>query len=102
MPGAITVAATIVALHAVSTLYLPSKLSRASELYGAIGTTVVTLGWFFFLGRAIGLGMVIDAEVYERFGGISEFFFSVPVIRFARRSKHIRAFFGLDEGNQPP
>ena len=32
--------------------------ARRRELYGAIGTTIVTLGWFFFLGRAMVLGDV--------------------------------------------
>ena len=49
----------------------PGQLGRASQLYGAIGTTIVTLGWFFFLGRAMILGMSLDAVIYERFGSIS-------------------------------
>jgi uncharacterized BrkB/YihY/UPF0761 family membrane protein len=97
LPGAIIVSLTIVGLHAISELYLPDKLSRASQLYGALGTTVVTLGWFFFIGRAISIGMIVDAEIYERFGGISEFFFSLPVIRLVRKSKRIRAFFRLED-----
>ena len=48
LPGARLVGLTLVGMQAVSQLYLPDRLSRASELYGAIGTTIVTLGWFFF------------------------------------------------------
>ena len=48
-------------MQAVSQLYLPDKFSRASQLYGAIGITVVTLGWFFIAGRVIMLAMVLNA-----------------------------------------
>ena len=65
LPGAVLVGATLAGMQAVSQLYLPDKLGRASQLYGAIGTTIVTLGWFFFLGRAMILGMSLDAVIYE-------------------------------------
>ena len=77
LPGAVLVGATLVVMQAISQLYLPDRLDRASQLYGAIGTTIVTLGWFFFLGRAIVLGMAVDAVIYERFGSISQFVFSL-------------------------
>ena len=79
LPGAVLVAATLVGMQAISQLYLPNQLGQASQLYGAIGTTVVTLGWFFFVGRAMVLGMSLDAVIYERFGSISQFVFSLPV-----------------------
>ena len=53
LPGSLLVALTITVMHAVSEFYLPDRLDRASQLYGAFGTTVVTLGWFFILGRAV-------------------------------------------------
>ncbi len=84
-------------MQAISQLYLPGRLGRASELYGAIGTTVVTLGWFFFLGRAIVIAMAVDAVIYERFGSISQFVFGLPVIRILpRKSALLRRFFDLD------
>ena len=52
LPGAVLMGATLAAMQAISQLYLPDRFGRASALYGAIGTTVVTLGWFFFIGRA--------------------------------------------------
>jgi uncharacterized BrkB/YihY/UPF0761 family membrane protein len=98
LPGAVIVAATLAGMQAVSQLYLPNKLDRASQLYGAIGTTIVTLGWFFFLGRAMVLGMSLDAVIYERFGSISQFVFSLPVVRvLPRKSQWIREFFDLRE-----
>ena len=81
LPGAAIVAVTIASMQAVSQLYLPNKMSHASQLYGAIGTTIVTLGWFFIFGRAIVFGMVMNAVIYERFGSISQAFLSLPVVR---------------------
>lgn len=97
IPGALLVAATITSMQAISEFYLPSKLSHASELYGAIGTTVVTLGWFFFLGRGISIAMQLNAVLYERYGSVSTVVFSLPVLRtLPRRSERIRAFFDLE------
>jgi len=98
LPGAVLVAATLVAMQAVSQLYLPNQLGHASQLYGAIGTTVVTLGWFFFVGRAMVVGMSLDAVIYERFGSISQFVFSLPGVRvLPRKSQWIRNFFDLQQ-----
>jgi membrane protein len=99
LPGAALFGVTLAAMQAVSQLYLPNKLSRASELYGAIGTTIVTLGWFFILGRAIVLAMVLDAVIHERFGSISQVVFSLPLMRILpRKSAWVRRFFDLDDG----
>jgi uncharacterized BrkB/YihY/UPF0761 family membrane protein len=97
LPGSALVGLTIAGMQAVSQLYLPSHLGRASQLYGAIGATIVTLGWFFFAGRAIVLGMAVNAVVHERFGSISQVFFALPVVRILpRRSAWIRRFFDLE------
>jgi membrane protein len=96
LPGSALVGLTITGMQAISQLYLPSHMGRASQLYGAIGATIVTLGWFFFAGRAIVLGMAVNAAVYERFGSISQVVFALPVIRvLPRRSAWIRRFFDL-------
>ena len=97
LPGAVFVGITLAGMQAVSQLYLPSRLSRASELYGAIGTTIVTLGWFFILGRAMVLAMVLNAVIHERFGSISRVVFSLPVMRILpRKSAWVRRFFDLE------
>ena len=81
----------------------PDRFDRASELYGAIGTTIVTLGWFFILGRAIVLAMAINAVIYERFGSISQFVFSLPVLRaLPRRFEWFRRFFQLAAVTRAP
>jgi uncharacterized BrkB/YihY/UPF0761 family membrane protein len=103
LPGAVLVALTVTVMQAVSQLYLPDRIGRASEIYGAIGATVVTLGWFFILGRVIVLGMCVNAVIFERFGGIAQFVFSLPVLRsIAKRSATIRRYFGLDESHPAP
>jgi uncharacterized BrkB/YihY/UPF0761 family membrane protein len=96
LPGSLLVALTITVMHAISEFYLPDRLSRASQLYGAIGTTIVTLGWFFILGRGIVLAMELNAAIYERYGSISQVVFSLPLFRvLARKSGRVRRFFGL-------
>ncbi len=98
LPGAVLVAVVLTGLQAVSQLYLPDRFSRASELYGAIGVTIVTLGWFFIAGRAMVFGMVLDAVVFERFGSISDLIFGLPVVRILpRKSAWIRRYFDLDD-----
>jgi uncharacterized BrkB/YihY/UPF0761 family membrane protein len=79
-----------------SEFYLPGRIDRASQLYGAIGATIVTLGWFFILGRGIVLAMELNAAIYERYGSISRVVFSLPFFRvLARKSARVRRFFGL-------
>jgi uncharacterized BrkB/YihY/UPF0761 family membrane protein len=101
LPGSALMGFTITAMQSISQFYLPSHLARAGELYGTIGATVVTLGWFFILGRAVTLAMVLNAVVYERYGSISTWAFSLPLLRvLARRSAWLRQFFDLDA--RPP
>jgi uncharacterized BrkB/YihY/UPF0761 family membrane protein len=103
LPGAFLVAVVVVTLQAVSQLYLPGRFDRASELYGAVGVSIVVLGWFFFLGRTIVLAMVVDVAVYDRFGSVSQLFFGLPMVRaLPRRFGWIRRTFALDEPTQLP
>jgi uncharacterized BrkB/YihY/UPF0761 family membrane protein len=98
LPGAAVVGVTLAGLHAVSQFYLPDRFDRASELYGAIGATLVTLGWFFIAGRALVLAMVLDAVVFERFGSVTGFVFGLPVLRLVPRHwAWFRRYFDLDE-----
>jgi uncharacterized BrkB/YihY/UPF0761 family membrane protein len=97
LPGALLVALTITLMHAVAELYVPAHLSRASELYGGVGATIVTLGWFFILGRSIIIAMTLNAVLYERFGSMSTLVFSVPGVRMLpRHSARLRRLFDLD------
>jgi uncharacterized BrkB/YihY/UPF0761 family membrane protein len=97
LPGALVVGLVLAGMQAISQLYLADQIGRASALYGALAVTTVSLGWFFFLGRAIVFGMSLDAVVYERFGSISTFVFGLPLVRILpRRSAWIRRFFDLE------
>jgi len=101
LPGALLMATTLAVMQLVSQLYLPGRFSRASQLYGAIGTTIVVLGWFFIIGRAIVLALTVDAVIHERFGTITRFVFSLPVIRIIpRHSAHTRRWFRLPEADE--
>jgi uncharacterized BrkB/YihY/UPF0761 family membrane protein len=98
LPGALLVAFVIAAMHAVSELYLPGRFEQASTLYGTVGATVVTLGWFFILGRSIVLALILDAVLYEQIGSVSKFVFALPVVRILpRRSERLRRYFALDD-----
>ena len=101
VPGAVIFAAVLTGMQAVSQIYLPGKFSHASELYGAIGITIVTLGWFFILGRAMMFSLSVDAVIYERFGSISQFVFSLPLLRIIpRKSPRLRKLFGLEKPDE--
>ena len=98
LPGAMAVAVTLAGLQAFSQLYLPARFSRASEVYGALGVIIVTLGWFFIIGRVIVLSFTLNATVYERFGSVSTLVFSLPLLRaLPRRWPRLAAFFELDQ-----
>jgi len=103
LPGAALIGLTITGLQAVSQLYLPDRFSRASELYGAIGATVVTLGWFFIAGRAMVLANALNAAIYERFGSITSFVFGLPLLRAVpRKWPWLRRHFDLPEPQPDP
>jgi len=58
---------------------------------------VVTLGWFFILGRLLVLSMTINAVVYERIGSVSIFIFGLPLVRaLPRRWPWVAHLIGLD------
>jgi uncharacterized BrkB/YihY/UPF0761 family membrane protein len=98
LPGAAFVAVEFVGLQAVSQLYLPGQFADASSLYGGIGVAVVTLGWFFFVGRGLAFAFSLNAALFERLGSVSGLVFPLPVLRqLPRRSAWIREFFGIDE-----
>jgi uncharacterized BrkB/YihY/UPF0761 family membrane protein len=103
LPGAALVGLTVTGLQAFSQLYLPDRFSRASELYGAIGATVVTLGWFFIAGRAMVLANALNAAIYERFGSITSFVFGLPLLRAVpRKWPWLRRRFDLPEPQPDP
>ena len=98
LPGVVLFSVTLAGMEAVTQLYLPSRFDHASALYGSIGVTVVTLGWFFILGRILVLSMTINAVVYERIGSVSIFIFGLPLVRaLPRRWPWVAHLIGLDQ-----
>jgi uncharacterized BrkB/YihY/UPF0761 family membrane protein len=81
LPGAVLVGAGLAVMQGIVQFYIPDRLSHASQLYGSIGVTIVTLGWFFLIGRLMVASFVLNAVVWERFGSLSELIFRLPVLR---------------------
>ena len=98
LPGAALVAFVIIAMQAVSQLYIPNRISEASDLYGGIGVAVVALGWLFLIGRTLSFAFSVNAALFDRFGSLSQGIFSLPVLRLVpQKSTALRTYFGLDE-----
>jgi uncharacterized BrkB/YihY/UPF0761 family membrane protein len=97
IPGAVFASFVVHGMQAVSQLYLPSRFSDASELYGGIGVAVVALGWLFIIGRGIAFSFAVNAALFDRFGSLSQGMFALPLLRaLPRRSEFIRHHFSLD------
>jgi hypothetical protein len=91
LPGAVVMGVILAVLQAVSELYLPDRFHRASQLYGAIGTTLVILGWFFVLGRSCVLSIELNAAIHQLYGSISRLIFALPLVRrLPERSPRLR------------
>jgi uncharacterized BrkB/YihY/UPF0761 family membrane protein len=96
IPGALVTSAALTGMQAISVLYLPGAIERSSELYGAIGITLATLGWFFILGRTISFSFSLNAVIFERVGSLSELIFSLPGVRWIpRRYNSVARYFDL-------
>ena len=100
LPGAALTAVVLASMQAVSQLYLPSRFERASALYGAIGSAVVVLGWFFIMGRVMILSMELNAVVYERNGTVTEAVFDLPGLRQLARWSWVRRVVGLSDDRE--
>lgn len=65
-PGALVIAIGMEGLHLVAVLYLPGKLARASQLYGALGVAASVLVWLALIARLIVLAQVLNAVLADR------------------------------------
>lgn len=61
LPGALTVGIGITALKTVSTVYLPHKIQRASEMYGTMGVAGAILLWLFIIGQLLVCAALLNA-----------------------------------------
>src|SRR5262249_54032003 len=64
LPGAVLVGGALAGLQWFTQFYASDKISHASELYGGIGVTIVTLGWFFIIGRLFVVSFVLNAVMF--------------------------------------
>ena len=49
------------ALNTVSTVYLPNKIQRASEMYGTLGIAGTILLWLFIIGQLLVCATLLNA-----------------------------------------
>jgi uncharacterized BrkB/YihY/UPF0761 family membrane protein len=97
LPGATLVGLTIALLQWFTQFYLPDRISESSAVYGAFGIAVVSLGWFFILGRTLTVATTANAVIFERFGSIAEFVFGLPLVRAVpRKFPSVARFFDLE------
>jgi uncharacterized BrkB/YihY/UPF0761 family membrane protein len=103
IPGAVLAGVVMAAVQAFTQLYLPDKISHASDLFGGFGVAVVTLGSFFLVGRVLVATSLVNAVVWERFGSVAGFVLGLPgVRRLARRMPFVVRFFDLDPTTLAP
>jgi uncharacterized BrkB/YihY/UPF0761 family membrane protein len=96
LPGAILVALTLTGMQAISILYVPAQIQRASTTYGAIGIAIATLSWFFIIGRVIAFSFSVNAIMFEQVGSMSKVVFSLPVLRLLpQRNTSFAKYFDL-------
>jgi uncharacterized BrkB/YihY/UPF0761 family membrane protein len=96
LPGAVLVGATLAVLQGFTQFYISNRMAHASDLYGSIGIIVVTLGWFFIIGRLFVTSFVLNAVIFERFGSLTQLVFALPgVRRVPGRYPAIARWFGL-------
>jgi uncharacterized BrkB/YihY/UPF0761 family membrane protein len=69
LPGAAVGAAGVLALQLVGSYWLPGKVSAASGTYGALGVALAVLTYLFLVGLLVWVVVLVDAVVWDRFGG---------------------------------
>ena len=53
-------------LHLVTTFWAANVITHYNSAYGALGTSVALLLWFYVLGRLIVAGAMLNAARWER------------------------------------
>jgi uncharacterized BrkB/YihY/UPF0761 family membrane protein len=102
LPGAVLAGSSVAGLQALTQLYVVQRLGGASELYGAMGSAVVLVGWLFVFGRVVMFSVVLNAVMHERYGSVSQLVFALPVLRvLPRRIPAVGRFFDLGAGRSP-
>jgi uncharacterized BrkB/YihY/UPF0761 family membrane protein len=95
-PGAVLVGTALAGTQYVLQFTVPGQISRASELYGAIGVVVVSLTWFFVVGRLFVVSFTLDAVIWERFGSVTTVLLRWKRFRHTvERHPRVRRFLGV-------
>jgi uncharacterized BrkB/YihY/UPF0761 family membrane protein len=68
LPGAALLAVGLQIMHVVATVYLPSRLDKASATYGGLGVAIVILLWLYLFGRLMMLAGVLNTVLLQRRG----------------------------------
>lgn len=66
LPGSVLSGVALTLLSVGGSWYFTAKLERAAELYGVVGIVVVVLGYLFFTGQAVVLGVVTNTVWLDR------------------------------------
>lgn len=66
VPGALVFAGGFEVLHVLTVYVIAWRLTRASALYGSLGTAFAMLGWLYFLGRVVVAAPVVNVVLWER------------------------------------
>lgn len=65
LPGCVLFGVGFAALHVLSRVYLPRRISQASELYGALGTAASVLAWLLIISQVVVSAGLVNAIWFE-------------------------------------
>lgn len=61
LPGCVLFGVSFAALHVLSRVYLPHRISQASAMYGALGTAGSILAWLLIIGQVVVSAGLVNA-----------------------------------------
>lgn len=61
IPGCLLVGIGLAVMHTISRTYLPDRVARSSQLYGALGVSGVILAWLLLIGHLVVGGAIVNS-----------------------------------------
>lgn len=61
VPGGVLVGIGLAVMHTISRTYLPERMARSSQLYGALGASGVILAWLLLIGHLVVGGAIANS-----------------------------------------